>query len=93
MGTGKSQFAGSVTGNAKTSASRYGTKSTGMTAIVGGWDGMIETRVYWNHEKGCDCFRVWLVPHWQDAGKDILLAEGILNHKIEDPFVVPAVFA
>lgn len=89
----KFQFAGEVRGKAKTEAARYGTKETGMTAKIGGWQGMVETRVYWNREKQCDMFRVMLTPHWSDSGKEVVLAEGILDHRIEDPFVVPALFA
>lgn len=82
-----------VRGRAQTDAERYGTKETGMVAQVGGWDGMVSTRVYYNADKECDCFAVYLTPHWNDSGRDVLLAEGILNHKIENPFVVPALFA
>ena len=89
----KFQFAGSMRGRSTAEVSRYGTKESGMSVTVGGWKGMIRTRVWYNREKEHDCFQVWLVPHWQDAGTDVLLAEGILNHEIKDPFIIPAVFA
>jgi hypothetical protein len=64
-----------------------------MSADIGGWQGMIRTRVWHDEVKECDMFRVEVIPHWSDDGKRTLLAEGVLNHKIDDPFVIPAVFA
>lgn len=89
----KFQFAGSVSGRAKTDAERYGTKDTGMTAEVGGWKGMVRTRVWYDSDKEVDMFEVRLIPHWQDSGDSVVLASGILDHRITDPFVVPALFA
>ena len=95
---GKFQFAGDVEGRSVTPARRYGTKASGMTADVGGWKGMIRTRVWYNATKDCDMFKVVLIPHWDDDGGGyhcggVVLAEGILDHRIADPFVVPALFA
>lgn len=87
------QFAGKVSGRAQTSGERYGTKDSGMSTSVGGWRGMIYTHVWYDKEKECDRFRVEITPHWNDSGKDIVLAEGILDHRIDDPFVVPTLFA
>lgn len=89
----KFQFAGSLQGRATTSVERYGTKDTGMMAEIGGWKGMVRVRVYHNTDKGVDMFRVVLAPHWSDGGKETLLAEGILDHRIDDPFIIPALFA
>lgn len=89
----KFQFAGSMVGRSKNEVDRYGTKESGMRTMCGGWEGMICTRVWYDRDKERDRFQVWLTPHWQDTGKDVLLAEGILNHKIDTPFVVPALFA
>ena len=87
------QFAGAVQGRAQTEAVRYGTKSTGMSGQIGGWKGMIETRVWYDEKLDADRFRVKIIPHWHDSGGEVILAEGILDHEITDPFVVPAVFA
>lgn len=89
---GKFQFAGTMQGRAG-DVSRYGTVRSGMNATVGGWYGMVETRVWHNRETGKDMFKVLLIPHWQDSGQSVLLAEGILDHRIEDPFIVPSIFA
>ena len=90
----KFQFAATMRGRSDIAVDRYGTKQSGMQVTVGGWDGMVSVRVYHSHE-GKDMFKVFLTPHWQDSsvGEDVLLAEGILDHKIDDPFVVPALFA
>lgn len=90
---GKSQFYGTVQGNGPNSVDRCGSKANGVEVNAAGWKGRIKTRVYHDHENGKDMFHVWLFPHWQDSGGGVLLAEGILDYRIEDPFVVPALFA
>lgn len=64
-----------------------------MVSEVGGWHGMVRTRVWYDRDRDCDMFMVELIPHWHDSGQSLVLAEGILNHKIEDPYIVPALIA
>lgn len=90
---GKQQFYGTLQGNSNQSVDRCGSKANGVEVNAAGWAGRIKTRVYYDHATGKDMFKVWLFPHWQDSGNGVLLAEGILDHRIEDPFVVPALFA
>lgn len=95
MGFGRRrQFAGELDGTAANNPRTYGDK-TGMVAEVGGWKGMIRTRVWYDHVQECDRFETYIVPHWKDSGsgKRVLLASGILNHEITDPFIVPSIFA
>ena len=90
---GKFQFAGRVAGRSVGAVNRYGTKDSGMVTTVGGWEGMVRTRVWYDDVSESDKFEVMLIPHWDDSGTEVLLAEGILNHKIEEPYIVPAIFA
>lgn len=90
---GKFQFAGDLQGRGERPICRYGTKDSGITSEVGGWHGMIRTRVWHDRVKEQDRFAVWVIPHWQDSGPPKLIAEGVLDHSIEEPFIVPAVFA
>ena len=93
MGFGrKRQFAGELEGTAQNNPRTYGDRR-GMSADVGGWNGMIRTRVWHDETTGKDMFRVDIVPHWSADGERTLLAEGILDCTITDPFIVPAVFA
>ncbi len=90
---GRFQFAGEVKGRAQTIAQRYGTKSTGLTSTAAGWQGSIKTRVWYDHNKECDRFRVWIESWMNSGGERTLLAEGILDANITDPFIVPSLFA
>jgi hypothetical protein len=58
-------FIGYVTGRSKTTASRLGTKSTGITARAQGWD--IGARVTVNHVDGRDIVSVELTGGSNEA--------------------------
>lgn len=90
---GKQRFYGTVQGNGVSRVERCGSKANGVEVDAAGWMGRIKTRVYHDHATGKDMFKVWILPHWEDSGNGVLLAEGILDHRIEDAFVVPALFA
>ena len=48
----------------------------------------------WHDEvTGKDMFRVDIIPHWSKDGERTLLAEGVLDCAITDPFIIPAIFA
>lgn len=89
----RQQFAGMLDGTALNNPRTYGNKRDGLSSDVGGWNGMIRTRVWHDAVKERDMFRVEIIPHWSSGGKITLLAEGILDHRIDDPYIVPAVFA
>lgn len=87
------KFAGMLNGSAQNNPRTYGDKR-GMSADVGGWSGMIHTRVWYDEVQECDMFCVEVIPHWNSNGDTTLLAEGILNCEIaDDAFVVPALYA
>lgn len=86
------QFAGAVTGRSNQVA-RYGTKHTGVLVQAAGWGGCIETRVWHNEQTGKDMFRVCMDAWENSGGERTVLAEGILDARITDPFIVPAMFA
>lgn len=88
----KFQFAGEIAGRGEP-IRRYGTKTTNLRTKAAGWRGCIEVLVYHDEESGNDRFRVQIIPWMQSGGEVTTLAEGILDAKITDPFVVPAVFA
>lgn len=87
----KFQFAGTVRGRGPT-VERYGTKSTGLATETAGWGGCIKTRVY-HDDKGRDMFIVTMEPWMNGDGVITTLAEGILDARITDPYIVPAMFA
>ena len=90
---GKQQYYGTLQGNSDSEVGRCGSKDNGLEVNAAGWNGRIRVRTYYDHANEKDMFKVCMYPHWQDSGGGILLAEGILDHRIEDAFVVPALFA
>jgi len=87
----KYQFAATMQGRGN-EVERYGTKASGVITQAAGWRGCIKTRVY-HDDKGRDRFVVTMEPWMNGDGGITVLAEGILNATITDPFIVPAVFA
>jgi len=72
-----SHFYGKMQG-ARGEATRCGTKSSGITTYAAGWRGAIRVDVSQN-EDGLDVFTVYLEP-WQDSGgRQIVLADGLLD--------------
>lgn len=74
-----SHFYGRLSGKAKTTATRCGTKDSGVETIAAGWGGAIHVQV-WCHN-GHDNFRVELVPWQGSGGQPILLADGELKSR------------
>ena len=68
-----SQFYGEVTGQAKTTATRRGSKISGMVAHIRGWH--IGARVNCEHIDGHDVIRVYRTNGSSDSGNEKLLAE------------------
>lgn len=87
----KYQFAATMRGRGE-EVQRYGTKATGVITEAAGWGGCIQVRVY-HDDKGRDMFVVQMKPWMNGDGEHTILAEGILNATITNPFIVPAIFA
>jgi hypothetical protein len=88
----KFQFAGELAGRTN-QVERYGTKSTGLRTKAAGWKGCVEVRVYYDEKTGRDMFLVQMTPWMNSDGVITTLAEGILDARITDPYIVPAMFA
>lgn len=73
-------------------AERAGAKTSGMTTQAAGWRGCIETTVYYDKEHDRDMFVVRLVPWGSSPGSHRVIAEGVLDSGIEEPFI-PALIA
>lgn len=89
----KYQFAGDLHGRGERPICRYGTKESGIMSEVGGWNGMIRTRIWYDRARERDRFAVWVIPHWHESGPPKLIAEGVMDYNVEEPFIIPAVFA
>lgn len=85
-------FYGEIQGN-KGEASRLGSKQSGFRTVAASWSGAIETYIYWDKDAKRNMFSVYLIP-WGGSsdGKRKLIAEGILDSAIDDPYI-PALIA
>lgn len=70
-------FYGKVNGQAKTEATRRGSKNTGLTTVAASWKGAIRTELYVDDE-GDDAFRIY-EQQWHGNGIDRVIAEGKLG--------------
>ena len=66
----------------KGEASRCGTKSSGMLLHVAGWQGAIQVKLSHDDKTRQDLYTVKLMP-WRGNGVERILAEGVLDAKIE----------
>jgi len=66
------QFYGSIEGTGRTTATRTGTKSSGMTAHIRGWN--VGARVVLQHVDGVDMVRVYETGG-SNGGSETLVAE------------------
>lgn len=73
-------------------AERAGAKSSGMTTQAAGWQGCIEVCISYDEETDRDMFVVSLVPWGSSGGGRRIIAEGVLDSSIEEPFI-PALIA
>ena len=71
-----SQFYGTVTGQGKTTATRRGSKNSGITTVAATWDGAIRVHV-WQDRDGKQRWTVEMVP-WQGQGESHHIAAGTL---------------
>lgn len=72
-----SHFYGTLSGKARTRATRTGTKSSGIETVAASWDGAINVNVY-NHRDDSDRFTVHMIP-WNGLGDSITLVDGKLG--------------
>lgn len=72
-----SKFYGTLSGSAKTQATRRGNRNTGVTVQAASWAGGIEVRVF-EDEQGNECFSVSHIP-WYGHGAYKLIKQGKLG--------------
>jgi hypothetical protein len=84
-------FYGTVQGH-RGEASRLGAKSAGIHTEAAGWSGCIDVQVFFNEKDQRDEFIVRLKPWGSSGGESRVIAEGILDSGITDPFI-PALIA
>lgn len=75
-----SHFYGVVEGQARTPATRRGSKN-GLRAVAASWNGAIEVELFVGDD-GRDRFRVY-ERKWHGAGVSRLLAEGVIGEPEE----------
>lgn len=73
-----SHFYGTVTGQAKTKATRRGAKSSGLTTVAASWGGAVSVRIWHDEETGEDRYAVSQVP-WHGVGVNAPIAEGVIG--------------
>jgi hypothetical protein len=84
-------FWGTVQGG-RGQAERAGHKNTGMHTEAASWSGCIDVQVYYDTEKELDMFVVRLKPWGSSGGDARVIAEGVLDSSITDPYI-PALIA
>jgi len=76
-----SQFYGTLHGQAKTTATRRGSKNSGIVTHAAGWSGAIRVDVFTHNDE--DHFSVSLVPWQSSGGRSRELASGKLDSRAE----------
>lgn len=88
------RFYSSCQGN-RGKATRLGTMTGNRNGVItqaAGWQGCIEVECFYNRDADRDEFEVRLTPWGGSGGQTRLIASGILDANIEDPFI-PALIA
>jgi len=67
------QFYGTIEGQARTKATRRGSKKSGLRTVTASWNGAIE--VYFYHENGKDYFEINHIP-WKGQGENKTIQRG-----------------
>lgn len=75
-----SHFYGTVEGQAQTTATRRGSKKSGLVTHAASWDGAVRVQAYYNEYHKEDWVRVWLTT-WHGSGvqPDVCLYHGPLG--------------
>ena len=76
-----SHFYGTLSGQARTQATRRGSKNSGITTYTAGWNGAIRCSTYVKDE--VDYVRVELTSWMNSGGHGQLIYDGELNANIE----------
>lgn len=76
-----SRFYGTLTGRAKTVATRRGDNGSGIITFAASWNGAIRVEVGTDH-LGREVFEVRMVP-WHGVGKTRLLSRGFLSRELQ----------
>ena len=84
-------FYSSCQGN-RGEATRLGDKKSGAVTEAAGWNGCIQVNVFYNEKHNRDEFTVTLRTWAGSDYKAHIIASGILDANIEDPFI-PALIA
>lgn len=71
---------------------RAGHKNTGLHTEAASWTGCIDVQIWYDEDKEQNMFCVRLIPWGSSGGESRVIAEGILDSSIEDPFI-PALIA
>jgi hypothetical protein len=72
-----SHFYGTLTGQARTTATRRGSKSGGIATTAASWRGAVRVELYVD-DKGRDCYRVFQTT-WHGAGVNKPIKEGVIG--------------
>ena len=72
-----SKFYGTLTGSAKTTATRRGTSNSGIMTEATSWNGCISVRVY-EDCNGIEKFSVVMKP-WHGHGDTRIIASGVMG--------------
>ena len=73
-----SHFYGTVKGSAKTTATRRGSKASGLTTTAASWEGAVKVHLSHDEETGRAVYVVTLTP-WLGAGVNRVLASGYVD--------------
>ena len=71
-------FYGIINGSSKSSATRCGTRNSGLETVAASWNGAVRTTLYYDEETQTDMCRVELTQ-WQGQGTYRLLYSGPVN--------------
>ena len=82
-----SQFYGTVSGSAKTEATRRGNRNSGLTTWAASWAGAVRVDVWECRETERELFRVSLCP-WHGSGDSVTICEGIMGSA--ESLMIPA---
>ncbi|KKK90540.1 hypothetical protein LCGC14_2721950 [marine sediment metagenome] len=74
-----SHFYGTLAGQAQTTATRRGSKNSGITVVAASWNGAVEVDAY--ERDGEDRVRVSFIQWQNGAGSNRLIYDGLISGK------------
>jgi hypothetical protein len=81
-------FYGTVSGCAKTQATRRGHKASGLQTTAASWQGAIRVSIWHDYETERDRYRVWFID-WPSARERMTLASGFLDEADQEHLSSP----